>query len=199
MSIICIFVYAYLSVCLSPVGWECYGKRRLYGWVIYVHVDKMFSLTNTLKIKGWTLKEQHTKMFPTGCRALVLFRGQKLEWEPENRRKRGKQEHQEKQILEKSSVTFFSTPFKRKENKQYRVPPTFPPLSIVSWTFFRKSLSLHLFESRMVVAYVDSEMRMSGRHLSIHAALQTYNMRMKTEHVRVSYRRKHGNTKDHLP
>lgn len=41
-----------------------------------------------------------------------------------------------------------------------------------SCTFFRKSLSLHLFESRIVVAYVDSEMRMSGRHLSIHAALQ---------------------------
>lgn len=49
---------------------------------------------------------------------------------------------------------------------------TFPPLSMLSCTFFRKSLSLHLFESRMVVAYVDSEMRMSGRHLSIHAALQ---------------------------
>lgn len=48
---------------------------------------------------------------------------------------------------------------------------TFPPLSIDSWTFFKKSLSLHLFESRMVVAYVDSEIRMSGRHLSIHAAL----------------------------
>lgn len=49
---------------------------------------------------------------------------------------------------------------------------TFPPRSMVSCTFFRKSLSLHLLESRMVVAYVDSEMRMSGRHLSIQAALR---------------------------
>lgn len=55
---------------------------------------------------------------------------------------------------------------------QLTVFHTLPPLSILSCTFFRKSLSLHLFESRIVVAYVDSEMRMSGRHLSIHAALQ---------------------------
>lgn len=74
-----------------------------------------------------------------------------------------------------------TTPFKKIKVKgressghftQLHVHLTLPPLSIDSCTFFRKSLSLHLFESRIVVAYVDSEMRMSGRHLSIHAALK---------------------------
>lgn len=67
---------------------------------------------------------------------------------------------------------------------------TFPSLSIHSLIFFRKSLSLHLqyslwvrcrfkrtiqnlLESLIVVAYVDSVMSRSGRHLSIQADLIT--------------------------
>ena len=49
-------------------------------------------------------------------------------------------------------------------------PLTLPPFSTQSCTFLRKSLSLHRFDSRIVVAYVDSVMSRSGRHLSIHAA-----------------------------
>jgi len=61
------------------------------------------------------------------------------------------------------------TPSKQMEHFKHSIQ-TFPPLSIVSWTFFRKSRSRQRFESRIVVAYVDSDISRSGRHLSIHAA-----------------------------
>jgi hypothetical protein len=54
-------------------------------------------------------------------------------------------------------------------SKHY-ISSTFPPFSTQECIFLRKSLSRQRLESLIVVAYVDSVISRSGRHLSIHAA-----------------------------